>query len=96
MPNPWPAPKEIREMLKQYHNLMAKCIVDPKTGYEYRLICRTCNDELTIEQVTNESSDLRFTKEQGFFQGKPCISDGSAGVRCGCGTEYEAIEWEPY
>lgn len=65
---------------------------------EVELYCTVCKETLTVEQNYSESSDLHYVlPHEQFRQGKPCISDGSEGVRCGCGTEYTAIsEWAPY
>lgn len=89
-------PPELLKLCEQYPHLVIK--TNPHIReLEYFLYCTKCNEQLTIEQKSEECSDLRFDLSRGFSQGKPCISDGSESVRCGCGTEYDAIEeWEPY
>lgn len=87
----------LKLMLSTYSNLIAIRYPTNSDKLDYELFCTKCNETLTIEQSYSECSDLRYNPSQGFWQGKPCVSDGSDSVRCGCGTEYEAVEeWAPY
>lgn len=84
----------LRKLLKKYPQLS---VIRSQFHKEVKLYCTVCKETLNVEQNYSESSDLHYVLERGFRQGKPCIADGSEGVRCGCGTEYAAIEeWAPY
>jgi len=85
----------LRKLLKKYPQLSV--IRSQFHKDEVELYCTVCKETLNVEQNYSEVSDLHYVLERGFRQGKPCIDDGSEGVRCGCGTEYAAIEeWTPY